>query len=185
MVARNAVGASIFHVEREPWLIRQGAKDERGRVCKEGLKGDLKIRGMHALKTHSIVDVRVTFPDGGENKSKETKHLMEKHEEEKRKLYKGECDRQGLDFIPFVVTTDGAMGSEAKQLILQLAKALGKKWGKKKGAVLAWIRTRLSFAIVRATSACIRGRRSQPHPQELEAGFADGAALTSLLRSGT
>ena len=49
MVAHKAVGASIFHVEREPWLIRQGAKDERGRVCKDGLRGDLKIRGMHGF----------------------------------------------------------------------------------------------------------------------------------------
>ena len=78
MVAHKAVGASIFHVEREPWLIRQGAKDKRGRVCKDGLRGDLKIRGMHALKTHSIVDVKGTFPDGGENRSRETKHLIEK-----------------------------------------------------------------------------------------------------------
>jgi len=69
---------------------------------------------MHALKTRSIIDVRVTFPDGGENKSRETKSMIEKHEEEKRKVYKTECDRQGLDFIPFVVTTDGVMGSGAK-----------------------------------------------------------------------
>ena len=137
MVAHKAVGASIFHVEREPWLIRQGAKDQRGRVCKDGLRGDLKIRGMHALKTHSIVDVRVTFPDGGENRSRETKHLIEKQEEEKRKLFKTECDRQGFDFIPFVVTTDGGMGSGAKQLILRLAKALGQTWGEKSGVVLA------------------------------------------------
>jgi hypothetical protein len=184
MIAHKAVGASIFHVQREPWLIKQGAVDEHGRVLKDGMKGDLKIRGMHALKTHSIIDVRVTFPDGGENKSRETKSLIEKHEEEKRKKYQTECDRQGFDFIPFVVTTDGVMGSGAKQLLLNMAKALGNKWGKKKGVVLTWIRTRLSFAIIRATSACIRGSRSQPHPRELEAGFDDGAALTSLLSCG-
>jgi hypothetical protein len=62
MIAQKAVGVSIFHVQGEPWIIRAGATDGQGRVCKEGLRGDLKIRGVHALKAQTIVDVRVTFP---------------------------------------------------------------------------------------------------------------------------
>ena len=184
MIAQKAVGASVFHVEREPWLIRAGATGGQGRVCNEGLRGDLKIRGIHALKPHSVIDVRVTFPDGGENRGKETKKLIETQEEEKRKLYKPECDRQGHDFIPFVVTTDGVMGSWANSLIDSLARKLANKWGRRTGVVAAWIRTRLSIATIRATSACIRGSRAKPHPCDLEAGFEDGAALQSLLSGG-
>jgi hypothetical protein len=99
-------------------------------------------------------------------------------------MYKAECDRQSHDFIPFVVTTDGVMGSWADKLIESLARKLANKWGKKTGVVTAWIRTRLSIAVIRATSACIRGSRAQPHPCDLEAGFDDGAALQSLLSSG-
>ena len=185
MIAQKAVGTSVFHVEREPWIIRAGAIDGHGRICREGLKGDLKIRGMHPLKAQTIVDVRVTFPDGGENKGKDTKKLVETHEEEKRKLYKSECDKQSLDFVPFVITTDGVMGSCADKLIESLARKIGSKWGKKAGVVRAWIRSRLSIANIRATSACIRGSRTHPTPLELEAGFEDGAALQSLLSSGT
>ena len=181
MIAQKAVGVSPFHVVREPWLVRKGAVDGEGKVWMEGLKGDLRIRGVHALKEQSIVDVRVTFPDGGENRSKETTKILERQEAEKRKKYKPECDRQGLDFVPFVVTTDGVMGGLANGLLDTLGFKLGKKWGKRKGVVLAWIRARMSIAIVRATSACIRGNRTDPHPRELEAGFDDGAALAPLL----
>ena len=150
-------------------------------MCRDGLRGDLRIRGVHPLKEQSIIDVRVTFPDGGENRGKETPKILERHEADKRRMYKPECDRQGLDFVPFVVTTDGVMGGLANELISTLGHKLGKKWGKRKGVVLSWIRARLSIAIVRASSACIRGSRTDPHPRELEAGFVDGAALTSLL----
>ena len=144
----------------------------------------MKIRGIYALEPHSIVDARVTFLDGGENRGKETRQLIETQEEAKRKLYKPECDRQGHDFIPFVVTTDGVMGSWANTLIENLARKVASKWGKRTGVVTAWIRTRLSIATIRAASACIRGSRAQPHPRDLEAGFEDGAALQSLLSGG-
>ena len=85
------------------------------------------------------------------------------------------------------MTTDGAMGPAARQLIEWLAKKLQKEWGREKGLVRAWIRMRLSLAIARATSACIRGHRRLPlgAQRELELEIGDGAAVAHVLDLGS
>jgi hypothetical protein len=100
--------------------------------------------------------------------------------------YKRECDDKGFDFVPFVMTTDGALEPAAQKLVRTLAKILSEKWRMAEGAVRGWIKARLAMAIARASSACIRGCRTQPHgaEQELEADFGDGAGLDRILDSG-
>ena len=46
---------------------------------------------------------------------------------------------------------------------------------------MAWVRARIGFAIVRATSRCIRGQRRKPGPHDGDVGFGDAAALGPLL----
>ncbi len=86
------------------------------------------------------------------------------------------------------MTTDGAMHwPAARQLIEWLAKKLQKEWGREKGLFRAWIRIRLSLAIARATSACIRGNRCLPFraQKELELEIGDGAAVAHMLDLGS
>ncbi len=56
----------------------------------------------------------------------------------KRKKYQAECDARGIDFVPFVVTTDGAMGLSAQLLVTRLAQKLKAKWeaARRRGARL-------------------------------------------------
>ena len=111
---------------------------------------------------------------------------LEAQEAQKERKYHAECERQGLHFVPFVLTPDGALGPSAQKLVRELAELLSGKWRRPKGVVMGWIRARLAMAVARASSACIRGNRSQPRRgrDELEVGFGDGAALAPLLDCG-
>jgi hypothetical protein len=103
----------------------------------KGLFGDVSLRGVHPIKEETIVDVRVIFPKSAQHASFESLDaLFQHHEAQKYKKYKRECDAKGFHFVPFVVTTDGAMGPAARQLIEWLAKKLQKEWGREKGLVL-------------------------------------------------
>ena len=78
------------------------------------------------------------------------------------------------------------MAPAAKQLIETLARILGEKWRMSEGRAQGWIKARLAMAIARASSACMRGNRTQPYSaeQELEADFSDGAGVDRLLDNG-
>jgi hypothetical protein len=62
-------------------------------------------------------------------------------------------------FVPLIITTDGALGTEARILIKNVAKAISAKSAVPQSFVTGWLRARLSVAIVRATSMCIRAER--------------------------
>ena len=89
--------------------------------------------------------------------------------------------------MPFVMTTDGALGPAAQQLVDRLAFLLSEKWGAAPGVTKTWMKARLAMAIARGSSACIRGCRIQPRrpDQELEADFGDEAGLSRLLDMGS
>ena len=86
---------------------------------------------------------------------------MKRAESEKRGVYEDECRQLGHRFIPFVATTDGCMGDTAVEFLDEIASAIAKKWKIGKGRAVAWVRGRMSLAIVRASSSCIRGSRKK------------------------
>jgi hypothetical protein len=188
VIAQKALGKSAFYVHQEPPIVPAGGLDCEGKRLVKGLFGDVYLRGVHPIKEETIVDVRVIFPESAQNASFESLDaLFQHHEAQKYQKYKRECDAKGFHFVPFIVTTDGAMGPAARQLIEWLAKKLQKEWGREKGLVRAWIRMRLSLAIARATSACIRGHRRLPlgAQRELELEIGDGAAVAHVLDLGS
>ena len=91
-----------------------------------------------------------------------------------------------MHFIPFVMTTDGALGPAAQKLVDRLAFLLSEKWKVATGMTKNWIKARLAMAAAKGASACIRGCRVQPRwpDQELAADFGDGAGLGGLLDMG-
>ena len=188
VIGRKALGKTDFYVHQEPYIVKPGENDCEGKKSTNGLKGDVYLRGVHPIKDETIVDVRVIHPDSGQNANYEkTEELLVNHENLKYKKYKRECDARGWHFVPFIVTTDGAMGPGARRLIENLATKLQKEWEKPKGIVRAWIKMRLSFAIARATSACIRGHRKKilGEKEELEIEIGDGAGVSQLMDMGS
>jgi hypothetical protein len=122
-------------------------------------RGDVLIRGLWARGTDCIIDVRVTNLDAKSNISRDPDKVLEAHEKEKRKKYLKPCLDQRRHFSPFVVSTDGLLGKEAKTLLKKLSSVLSVKWGKPYSEVCGYVNARMSIAIVRATHLCLRGSR--------------------------
>ena len=62
-------------------------------------------------------------------------------------------------FTPLVFGTNGAMGVECAKFHKLLAAKLAQKNGKHYSTVMQWLKTRLSFSILRSTLLCLRGMR--------------------------
>lgn len=122
-------------------------------------RGDLLIRGLWARSTDCIIDVRMTDIDCPSNRSRKPESVLAAHEREKKKKYLQPCLEQRRHFTPFVTSTDGLIGEEAKTLLKKLASDLAEKSGKQYSQVCGYVRARISIAIVRATHRCLRGSR--------------------------
>jgi hypothetical protein len=137
------------------------------------------ICGLWAHRTNCIIDVRITDVDAASNQSKDPQKVLATHEREKKKKYLEVCLEQHCHFTPFVVSTDGLLGREAKTLLKKLSSILAEKWQKSYAEVCGYVNARMSIAIVRATHLCIRGshiptsRMSNGRPQwEDKAGLS-------------
>ena len=64
-------------------------------------------------------------------------------------------------FTPLVVTTTVGMADECVVYHSRLAELIANKKGESYSSAISWIRTKLSFAIVRSTILCLRGSRSR------------------------
>ena len=154
------------------------------------LYSDLRI-SRHKPKDPSKaldIDVRVFYPDAPSARAYSTEALLKKNEVEKINKYKSACTSLGTEFEPFVCTTDGVMAEGAKRVLNTLGTNIAEKWKSSKGVVMSWIKGRMSLAIVRASSACMRGfgrteSREKLQMREKVVGFFDGAALGRLLRN--
>ena len=97
--------------------------------------------------------------DAESYKHKSLEQVLKQQETEKKRIYKKACEERRCHFTPFVASTDGALGWEARSFIRRLGRELAIKWHRDYSQVIGLVRTRLSFAILRATVLCIRGSR--------------------------
>jgi hypothetical protein len=106
------------------------------------------IHGLWARGTDCIIDVRITDVDAKSNLSKHSEKVLIVHEKEKKKKYLEACLEQRRHFTPFVVSTDGLLGKEAKTLLKKILALLAKKWEKLYSEVCGYVNARMSIAIV-------------------------------------
>ena len=75
-------------------------------------------------------------------------------------------------FTPLVFGTNGAMGEECAKFHKLLAAKLEQKNRKRYSTVMQWLRTRLSFSILRSALLCLRGTRVPFHrPVSIDTDF--------------
>jgi len=154
-IAATATGGSEYSVEPEVWL-RQPCEDNR-----KGLKSDIQVRGLENGGKVTQIDVRVCYPNAQSYQRIPTKTVLRNAEIDKKRSYEQHCRSLGHQFVPFILSTDGAIGEEAGKLIGKLSKAISTKWKMPESVVKTWIRHRLSIAQGKACSACIRGSRAK------------------------
>ena len=124
------------------------------------LRGDLAVHGFWTRGTTAIFDVRVTDTDAPSNRNTDPVKVLQRHEKEKKDKYGELCIARRRTFTPLVFSVDGMNGEEATAASRWLASRLASKWRRSYSEVCGFVRSRLSIALVRSASRCLRADRN-------------------------
>ena len=150
-------------VSDEP-LIHTGrdtgsTKGAKGTQPAPALRGDVGVLGFWKKGHMTIFDVRVTDTDAASYRGQKATTILANHEKEKKKKYNDACLARRRHFTPLVFSVDGMRGAEADAASKRLAALLSEKWKRSYSEVCGYVRSRLSFAIARTLTLCLRGVR--------------------------
>uniref|UniRef100_A0A1X7SXQ2 Reverse transcriptase domain-containing protein n=1 Tax=Amphimedon queenslandica TaxID=400682 RepID=A0A1X7SXQ2_AMPQE len=120
----------------------------------DGLIGDISVRGVWQSQSTTIFDVRVVDSDAPSYTGKPPLQVLKTAERDKKNKYGEACNSIHCSFIPLCMTVDGLLGPETNTFLKRMADKLSIKWDRPYSTVIYWIRTRLSFALLRATKLC-------------------------------
>ena len=66
-----------------------------------------------------------------------------------------------MSFTPLVVSVDGMLAPEFANFLRRIGEALSTKWEKPYSKTMNWVKCRLSFTVLRASSVCFQGTRTK------------------------
>ena len=159
-VANNVtVEPHLQQVTGEQFCLRSTIKEDQARldVAASGIWGGRFER--------TFIDIRVFNPHAHSNRSTPLAACYAKHEREKRRCYEQRIlNVEHSSFVPAVFSSTGGMGKHANAFYKRIASLLADKIGETYGFVIAWIRCKLSFALLRANVVCLRGSRGPRAP---------------------
>ena len=161
-------------VEVEPVLQEvTGEVLPRGANKAPDARLDIRARGFWAREQSAFFDVRVCHPNADSYKNLTPEQIYKFHENDKKRLYSSRVlEVERGTFTPLVFTTTGGMSNECQRYHSRLAELLAVKKQESYASTITWIRTRVSFAILRSALVCLRGsrsrRRTTPNIQETD-----------------
>ena len=121
---------------------------------------DISARGVWSPMDRVFFDIRVTHPNTLSNERKPPIQIYKDNEKEKKRRYNERIiNVEKATFTPLVFTTSGGMGPECERLNRRAAELLAEKRKEKYSDVIAYIRKRLRFSLLKATLTAIRGYR--------------------------
>ena len=122
---------------------------------------DISARGFWTRGQRAFFDVRIFDPMAPSHRHQSLQAAHEKNENEKKRIYGDRIRRvEHGSLTPLVFTTFGGMSRQTKIFFSRVAELMADKKKEPKGFFSAWLRTRLSFALVRSALLCLRGTRS-------------------------
>ena len=80
--------------------------------------------------------------------------ILESGAKEKKRVYEQAVVERRGNFTPIVLSVDGLLHREAEHFLKRMAANLAQKWEKPYSQTCGYVRARLAFAIIRATSLC-------------------------------
>ena len=115
------------HVGREPIIKVGDSSKPAGHGDRDGRRGDLVVRGVHAPQKDCITDTLVINQDAVSRSTVPIAKVLSEGERMKDSKHKSACGDRRADFVPFVVTTDGCMGEQARKFLKKLGRRLAEK----------------------------------------------------------
>ena len=109
------------------------------------------MRGFWVREQCAFFDVRVCHPNADSYKNLTPEKIYKLHENDKKRLYSSRLLEVEWDtFTPLVFTTTEGMSDECQRYHSRLAELLAVKKQENYAFTITWIRTRVSFAILRS-----------------------------------
>ena len=117
----------------------------------------------------AFFDIRVCHPNADSYKELSPKQIYKLHEDEKKRKYASRIiEVENGTFTPLVFTTTGGMSQECQRYHSRLAELISSKKQEDYATTIAWIRTKISFGILRTAPVCLRGTRSRRRKTNLQ-----------------
>ena len=138
-------------------------------------RGDIAVHGFWTHGTTAIFDIRVTDTDARSHRDREPIKVLAAQEREKKNKYKEACLQARKHFTPLVFSIDGMFSKETKAACKNVAYRLTDKWKRPYSMVAGMVRARLTVALIRSASRCLRAERCRAPYQPLE--WIEGAGL--------
>ena len=166
-----------YDVAIEPTLQPLSGEDlNRGANKAPDARLDVHCRGFWERQRAAFFDIRVCHPNADSYKELSPKL----HEDEKKRKYASRIiEVENGTFTPLVFTTTGGMSQECQRYHSRLVELISSKKREDYATTIAWILTKVSFAILRTALVCLRATRSrrrktniQENDLEIEKGLA-------------
>ena len=141
-------------LDNEVFSLRSASTTDDARL-------DIKASGFWERGVTAFFDVRVTHVNSGSFKNKTTTDIFKSQEQEKKRKYgQRVIEVEHGQFTPLVFGTNGGIGGEGEMFLKKLAHILSRKQDESYTNMITWLRTKLSFEILRSVHTCIRGSRA-------------------------
>ena len=134
---------------------------------------DVTALGFWGAWQRAFFDIRVFDPIAPSYAKKSISSLFKSHEKEKKRKYnKRIIEIEKSSFTPLVFTTSGGCRKECDLVLKKLSTMISSKTKNSQSSIMNWIRTEISFTLLRSCIVCLRGwRRTKQHFSEDQMDF--------------
>ena len=143
---------------------------------------DVKAGGFRSRGVTAFFDVRVTHVNSKTNQGKPTAAIFKEEESEKKQKYQQKVLEVEMgSFTPLIFGTNGRVGKECKMFMKHLAEKLAENDLEGYPVVISWLRTRISFEILKSVNTSIRGSRQPFFRSEVVDDFKVNCTAADVL----
>ncbi len=134
----------------------------KGTVTADGARLDIVATGLYGKNEKTFMDVRITHPNAPSNITTPVDKLLLKNEAEKKTKYGSRVtNTERASFIPLVFTTAATTAPECNRFHKRLAELISNKRKESYSNTIKYIRTRISFAMLKSILVSIHGVREK------------------------
>ena len=122
---------------------------------------DIAARGFWQRGQRAFFDVRVFSPFAQSHQNQDLLKVFIKAEREKKRAYNQRIiEVEHGSFTPLIFSAYGGYSPETDRFMKELGNKLAEKLDSDISIVTNWLRTKLSFSLIRSAVLCIRGSRT-------------------------
>ena len=144
-------------------------------------RSDISAKGFWIRGQTAFADIRVFNPLAKSHLKQSLSANHKKHENEKKRTYNQRINQVDHgSFTPLVFSCYGGMSRECGKFYSHAADKISEKRKVSKSLVSNWIKTKLSFALLRSCVLCVRGTRSKSCRNEVTSIAETDIAIAAI-----